>query len=426
MRIFRGWAVVAGSALGIGTSAHIFVVTGYTILAAAISAALGWSLTDLATGATFYLFGQIIGFMITGILVDRWGTLRVVMVGLVMNGLHLFLLSRVSALWQLYAVMLSMGVFGAWSYTPSYLRAVALWFSRRRGMAVGLAAAGMGIGGAGYPLVTQRLVEAGGWTYALMTLSGFILLVCLPLIALTVRDEPRRYGLWPDGDSGPAGTASATQEASVEMPGNQAPPELEGLTFAETVRTLDFWLIATVFMVTAIAIFALLTNAVHILSHTASLDVAQVAKVQAFAGLAVLIGRLAGGVMLDYINAKLIGVAMNMLLAIAIIGYAYAGGEVMAIIAAFALGFATGGEGDVLPYMLAKYFGNRAFGKTYGAVAALFGIGTAIGPVAYGWLYSLTGDVRSTLIILAIVAVTVSGNFLLVGRQRNNFFVPAT
>ena len=57
-RPFPGWKVVAGSALGIGFSAQIFIATGYTILAAALGNAFGWTLAELAPGATLFLLGH--------------------------------------------------------------------------------------------------------------------------------------------------------------------------------------------------------------------------------------------------------------------------------------------------------------------------------------------------------------------------------
>jgi nitrate/nitrite transporter NarK len=120
-------------------------------------------------------------------------------------------LSRITAIWQLYALMLVTGVTGPATFTLPYLRALSLWLSRRRGLAIGLAAAGIALGAATIPLGLQKISALHGWSVALVTFALFELLVCLPLAASLVRDDPASFGLGPDGDAVPfhAGTPAA-------------------------------------------------------------------------------------------------------------------------------------------------------------------------------------------------------------------------
>lgn len=409
MKLFRGWRVVAGSAVGNGFSSQTFIATGYTILASGLSTAFGWQLNDVAPGATFFLAGQIVGYPIAGMLVDRWGTLRVALAGLVLFGLHLLLLSRIDTQWQLYALMLSMGICGPTTYAVTYIRAISLWFSRRRGLALGLAASGVALGAVMIPIGMQRIIAASNWSVALVAMAAFELFIVLPVVSLLVRDEPTRYGLRPDGDAVPSQLSTGDDTA----PGPSC-----GMTFANAVRTLDFWMLGTVFMVVGMAVYAVLTNTVHILSNTASLGAAQVAKVQAIGGVTVLIGSNLGGIMLDRLrNDRWIGVAMNMHIALGIVAYAMSDNIGLAIVGAVLIGFSLGGEGNVLPYMTAKYFGTQEFGKIYGALGAMFGIGTALGPVTYARLVTLTGSVSATLLFIAACTALASSCFLVLGRS---------
>ena len=203
MKIFRGWAVVAGSVAGVGFCAQIFIATGYTILAAGIASAFGWKVTDLALGATLFLAVQVMGYPLAGFFTDRWGSLRTALAGIVLFALHLVILTRITALWQLYVVMLSMGIFGPLTYVIPYARAVSLWFSRKRGTAIGMVTAGIALGGVLFPLGIQRIMAASGWTQAVFAIVALQLFVCFPAVALMVRDSPRPYGLHPDGDPAP-------------------------------------------------------------------------------------------------------------------------------------------------------------------------------------------------------------------------------
>ncbi len=228
---------------------------------------------------------------------------------------------------------------------------------------------------------------------------------------LLVRDDPAELGLRADGDP----TPPQPTKMSVRPPDRASAP---ALSVAQALRTLDFWLLGTVYFITGLAVYGVITNTVYILSETAArLTTDQVAVVQAVGGAAVLVGRVAGGYALDHLNTRAIAAAMVLLLTAALLGYAFASSLGVVLVSAMALGFATGGEGDVLPYMAIKYFGLEAFGKIYGLLGALFAIGTGLGPVTYAGLYSVWQQPTIPLVILAASTGASSLAFLWVGRR---------
>jgi MFS family permease len=410
-RPFAGWKVVAGSALGIGFSAQIFIATGYTILAAALGNAFGWTLAELAPGATLFLLGQMVGFPFMGSLLDRFGTRRVAAAGIAVFGLMLLALSRVTATWQLYLLLFVMGLAGPASYTLPYLRALSLWFVRRRGLAIGLAAAGIALGAATIPLGLQKLSTLHGWSAALVAMGLFELLVCLPVVVALVRDDPAPLGLAPDGDDIRPSQGAAGAAAPVSL-------AQRGLTVTEALRTADFWLMGGVYLVAGLAVYGVITNTAYILSQTgARLSTEQVAMVQAVGGIAVLFGRIAGGYALDRLDTRAIAVFMTMLIAVSIYGYATATSLGMVVVSAVLLGLATGGEGDVLPFMAVKYFGPRAFGKIFGLLGGMFSAGTALGPVTYAGLAALTGSPSTPLLVFSAMTAVSALAFVAVGRR---------
>lgn len=409
MKIFRGWAVVAGSVAGVGFCGQIFIATSYTILATGIASAFGWSVSNLAFGASLFLAGQVVGYLTSGFVIDRWGSLRSALAGIVLFALHLLVLTQITALWQLYAVMLSMGVFAPLNYVLPYVRAISLWFNRKRGMAIGIATSGIAVGGVLFPLGVQRIIAVGGWKQSVLAIAAVELLFCLPIVALLVRDEPRRYGLWPDGDAAPVEKTGTSAMAAATV---------EGATLPQALRTMEFWMLASVYFLVGLAVFAVVTNSVHILGQTAGLTTAQVAKVQAVTGISILLGRVTGGVLLDHYSDRWNGVIMNVLTALGLLGYALSHNLAMAMGSGALIGVAMGGEANVLPYMTAKYFGARAFAKIYGVAISMFGLGTALGPVTYAWLLDSTGSIKTALLILAVLTAVSAGNFLFVGRRK--------
>jgi OFA family oxalate/formate antiporter-like MFS transporter len=276
-------------------------------------------------------------------------------------------------------------------------------------MAIGIVTAGIALGGVLFPLGIQRIIAVSGWTQALYAMAALQLLICLPIVALLVRDSPEPIGLRQDGDPIPAENSG---------PGTTGVVAAEGMTFAEAVRSMDFWLLASVFFLVGLTVFAVVTNSVHILKQTASLDIAQVAKVQAMIGVTILVGRLIIGALLDHFSDRWAGLVVNVLAAIGFVGYAMSDNLVMAMMSGALLGFAVGGEGNILPYMVAKYFGQRSFGKILGVSLGIFGLGTALGPVAYAWLVELTGSIQVTLQVFAALVFISAVNFLFLGRRK--------
>src|SRR4029077_20754981 len=64
------------------------------------------------------------------------------------------------------------------------------WFDRSRGLAMGFAYLGIGIGGAAVPWMAHLLVHHFGWQTALQILGLLLLVVSLPLVVL-LKEPPR-------------------------------------------------------------------------------------------------------------------------------------------------------------------------------------------------------------------------------------------
>ncbi len=75
----------------------------------------------------------------------------------------------------------------------------------------------------------------------------------------------------------------------------------------------------------------------------------------------------------------------------------------MAVVAAFAIGFAMGAEVDLIGYLVARYFGMTAYGAIYGWQYAMFMIGLAASPLLAGMVYDARGNYGFALIGAAIL-----------------------
>ena len=193
------------------------------------------SLVFAITGFLYFGLGAI-----SGPVADRIGPRRVLLTGVSLISIGLLLASGAQELWQIYLTYsLGVGVGVGLVYVPA-VGAVQRWFSRRRGMASGLAVAGIGAGTLVMPLLAAALIDLTNWRVAYAVLAAITLIVGLPA-ALVVEHSPERKGQRADGDAPhPEGTPT---------------PQTAGSTLGEAVRSRPFRLLYVAGFSASIGIF---------------------------------------------------------------------------------------------------------------------------------------------------------------------------
>jgi MFS family permease len=404
---FPGWTVVAGSGAGIAFGTAPFISSSFALLAAAIGAQFGWSQTELAKAASIVLLLQIVMYPTLGWMLDRWGSRKVASLSILGFALSLAALSRIgNSLTEFYLAFLLIGLLGTGTNIVSYARAITLWFDRKRGLALGLAAGCQALGTFVMPIAMQKVIAASGWTTAVLVLAGVEMLFCLPLVALLVKDDPKDYGWQADGDTVP-------HHVAVAKPGD-AP------AIGEIFRSAAFWKLAFAFAIMGLSTYAWLTNVTFTLTKTAGLSLAQIAAIQAVTGVAFLVGRVAFGFLLDKFHAPLLGVATLVLagLCYAILGTTASFAVV--VFGAVLFGLSAGGEGDLLPYLSGRYFGAQAVSKVFGWFLCAYVVGGAMGPVVFAQATALFQGPTVPLYILAAAQIVPALLFLRLGPYRDD------
>lgn len=136
---------------------------------------------------------------------DRYGVRAVMIAGIVLAGACYLFLNRLGALWQFYLIYAFLGVAYATIGVLPAAAVVSRWFSRKRGLAMGITMAGVGLGGAIMSPLSNYLISTLGWraTYLLFALVFWLLLA--PIVALVMKNRPgdrrldvpdRGRGLW--------------------------------------------------------------------------------------------------------------------------------------------------------------------------------------------------------------------------------------
>ena len=203
---FYGWMIVAVTfvTMAIGVNAR----TAFSLFFPPIISEFGWE-RGVTAGA--FSFGFVVSGAVSpliGRMMDRFGPRAVMELGVALMGGGLLLAPLTSQPWHLY---LTIGVLvGAGSVCLGYSGQslfVPNWFIRRRGLAMGLAFAGVGIGSVTLLPWVQHMIEQTGWRTA-CTAMGILVLVVLAPINLLLRKRPEDIGLLPDGDAAPTATSA--------------------------------------------------------------------------------------------------------------------------------------------------------------------------------------------------------------------------
>ena len=247
-RFYYGWVIVGVAFLGSGIGSGVSL-WGASVFVIPMTEDLGWSRAAFFSGYT--VRAAVVGVLapVVGPWTDtRAGPRALAAGGAVLLGLSLVLLRYTDSLWQF---LLLFGVAGGLADLGSgFMVAQTLvpkWFVRRRGRALGIAIAGVGIGATVFPGAVSALVETVGWRDAWLWLGIGAGGVSLAL-ALLIRTRPEDMGLLPDGAA-----------AGSPVPENNRREE-RSLTRAEALRTPAFWLLMASFALAGFGIMGFQSN----------------------------------------------------------------------------------------------------------------------------------------------------------------------
>lgn len=356
----------------------------------------GWDFASISAGMT--IFGIIASLMspVYGAMADRLGVRPVALCSLfafgVVFGAFWFMPGSLAGYYFFWAVL---GIVGIGSTPVTWSRAISMWFSKNRGLALGIMLLGTSLAGMLVPQIAHAVIDAGGWRLAFPALALLPLLIALP-IGLAWFREPRP-------EEQPVGISDSSGK-------------LIGLSLREAVRGYRFWVLFTSI---ALASFAYAGAHIHMaqIVQLHGFGAGTAASVMGVVAMGILAGRLIVGLLFDRFWAP--GVAFPALLLPAIACFLLMGTETplsLLFAGAFLLGFAAGTESDVIAFLAARYFGMAHYGRIYGVLYMPFGIFSAISPMVYGAVRDATGSYDPVL--MASMALFVSGGalLLLLGR----------
>lgn len=399
----KGWGVVLAAMLGIGLG--LSPVPFYTIgmLAPELNKAFDWEFSAMMAGLPIMTLGVLIASPLVGWLADRYGVRRVALSSIVLFSLSFmsFALSN-GSIHLFYLTWGVMAVFGAGTLPITWTRAVNNRFDVHKGLALGLSLLGTGVFGFLVKPLTAWLIADYGWRSAYVVVGLLPMLIALPVALLAFHD------------------VEGTQVSGAERRAAQArrADATAGLSLPQALRDYRFWLLALSFVLISFSVGGLIPNMENILK-IAGFARADIVALVSLIGLSVIVGRIAGGWLIDRIWAP--GVALVMISLPALACYLLADAQLTtgsARIAIVLIGMAAGIEYDLMAFLVARYFGMKSYGAIYGAQYGFFAFGAGLAPVVFGKAFDKTGSYHSVLLLAAVFLVLGAVALLGLGRYR--------
>ncbi|MGA3190664.1 MAG: MFS transporter [Bryobacteraceae bacterium] len=383
----------ASSACVLVSFASLLVYT-FAIFLKPLAAEFGWSREAISTAFGVAALAVAACSPPLGWLLDRYPARRIILPCITIFGCAFASLSLLTHhLWHLYATFLILGAVGNGTAQLAYSRVLTTWFRERRGVAFSVLLGGSAMGATVLPPIAEALIQSVGWRASFAILGATVLAVGLPC-GSRVRERSR-------------GSHSAATAVS-------------GVAVSEGLRSRIFWIVVAGLFLMSISQNGVITHLAALLTDR-GISAANAALAVSAMGGSILAGRLFTGWLLDRYFAPRVAVCLFVLSALGTFLLADAHSLPVGVGAAALIGFGMGGEGDVTPYLLSRYFGLRSFSTLYAFTWTAYAIAGAVGPIIMGRAFDATGSYRVLLIQLGVATLAAASLMLFLPRYKLAF-----
>ena len=399
-RIYYGWVVVGACFLG------SFVVFGlsysFGVFFERMLAEFGRSrgVTSVAFGTQSLML--YLGAVVIGVLVDRYGTRRMLAVGAAVLCFGLVWTSRADSLLMVvvaYGVVTGTGL--SVVFVVSYAT-VPRWFDRRQGLAGGLASAGLGVGMLVVAPAADALIERMGWRSALLVLAVGVVVLLLVAIA-AIRDEPEP-GRAP-GREFDDGVRSSERRSFEEQ-------------FADITAIARSPAFLSLFIGWALIYTTLYVVLAHLVVHILDLGLSRTVGATAIAliGGTSVVGRVTVGHAADRLGRVRTFAACSAVMGVATLALPVL--EAATALFAFAVvyGFVYGGNGALLAPMTADLFGRENINAAFGLLSTSLGMAGLASPSVAGAGHDALGSYTPAFVAAGLAALVGAGAVVTAGR----------
>lgn len=395
-KLFYGWWVVVATSIihtwGAGTFFYSFTAFFNPIINE-----FGWSYTATSIAASLRMVEGGIASPLIGFAADRYGSRKLIITGSILSGFGFILFSRISSLCTFYFVFILLSVGVSLLFPIPGWTAVANWFAKKRGTALGILSGAIGAGGMLIYLVNW-LLEKYGWRSSLIIIGIAYWIITIPC-AFIVRHKPESLNLLPDGEN-PSGVVTDDAKSPSVAPGC----EFKGFTLSQVLKTRAFWNLAAIVTISGGAMHSVM---VHIMPYFISIDLDR-AKASLIASLLVVVstpGRLGVGWLSGRVDSKQLLALGLFMQALGLIVMIWTDTFLKAMLFVVTFGPAYGGLITLRLTVQAEYFGRKAYGSIQGLIMTVMVLGSMSGPVLTGMAYDHYKTYSPAWVVIAFVTL---------------------
>ena len=375
----RHWLLVLVCAVGIGVGVSSLPFYTQGLFIEAWIADFGWTRAQASLGILGSTLALAAVLPCIGSIVDRYGLVTPVMISLLGLSLAYVLLGMfVQSIATFVILAMLQAILGSASSPLAYTRAINAVFNKQRGLALGVALSGAGVAATFGPTLISNAIDAFGWRGAYYAMALFTLVVGAVIILVLSRLN------------------GAKTAVNIDM-------EAANRDFLVAKASRTYWTIMAAIFCLSLGLGGLMIHFVPILLDVGFATNAAV-KIAGVIGIAVVLGRLLVGFAVDRIFAPRVAIAILLACISGVLALALLG-SVVAVPAAFVIGFSVGAEVDLIGYLVARYFGMHAYGQIYGRQYSTFLIATGLSPVILGAVRDATGTYTASLFTAAAFMV---------------------
>jgi len=354
-----------GYSLGVAVVGNVGMWSVIVVLPA-VQAEFGGGRGESSMPYTLTMVGFALGNLVIGRAVDRYGIARSLAIAAVITAIG-YLFSAVSPSILLLSVAHFVIGLGTAAFFGPLIADVSLWFRRRRGIAVAIAASGNYLAGAIWPFLMSGLLATQGWRIVYMLLAILVAGSVIPATLLLRRQLP---------------SSSLTPEAQTSQGAFRKVP------FPPSVL---MWMLAAAGVACCVAMSM---PQVHLVAFCVDLGYgptvgANMLSVMLLGGV---VSRLISGMLADKLGGVvtlLIGSVGQM---IGLILYLPSDGLASLYIVSLVFGLAQGGIVPAYAMIVREYMPAREAGARVGFVMMATIVGMALGGWMSGWIYDVTGS----------------------------------
>ena len=401
-----GWPVVFASAIGIGLGMSPLPFYTIGVFAGPLAQEFGWGIDQIMLALVIFTVSAVFTSPMIGYITDRVGPRKVVLTSIVLFSLTMMSFSLLNGSVGMYlGIWAVLAIVGAGTLPITWTRAVTSWFFDKRGLALGISLVGTGLFGLLAKQYAFFLIQLVGWRWAYVGVGALPLIVAWPIAFFMFRDA----------------TDPKVAETVAKMEHHTAKPKVfhGGLTLVQALKDWRFWLLAYAFVPISFAVGGPIPNLETMLGNK-GFSPQDAVTLASLLGIAVIIGRILGGYLLDHLWAPAVAATILSLPAVATFMLAQPDlNFVFAATAIMILGAAAGVEYDLMAYLVSRYFGLLHYAAIYGALYGFFALGAGIGPAVFGASYEATGSYDSILRIASLLFIAGALPLLLLGRYRD-------